>query len=194
MKRVDKGLFAMVTLIAGGLALHGGSPLANPVAELQAGDKGAGVIASTTGGGHYLVAGFLDVKFSLSANQRPDGSAYGHFRHEVTFQGLPVAFAGTVTCVTVDPEAGRAWIGGIITENNSEHPAFTGEANEPGKDIWFRVLDSGEGQAEPDRSTFVGFEGNAGIITSQEYCDLQIWPDDNARTSPVTQGDIQVRS
>jgi hypothetical protein len=44
-----------------------------------------------------------------------------------------------------------------------------------------------------DRTTFMGFEGGGGIITSEEYCDLQIWPDENARTSPVTQGDIQVR-
>lgn len=169
---------------------------ANPIAEAQVADGGAGVVASATGGGHYVI-GFvgdpLDVKFSMSANQRDDGSASGHFRHEVIFGGLLVDFSGVVSCVSVDSEAGRAWIGGIVTKNRSEHPAFTEERHEPGRDIWFRVLDSGEGQAEPDRSTFTGFEGDAGIITSQEYCDLQIWPDDNARTSPVTQGDIQVR-
>ena len=66
--------------------------------------------------------------------------------------------------------------------------------NEVGDDIWFRVVDYGEGQdAQADRSTFVGFEGNAGIITSREYCDAQIWPEGDARTGPVTDGDIQVR-
>lgn len=166
---------------------------ANPVIDIQSGDGGVGVIASATGGGHFVVGGALDVKFSLSANQRPDGSASGHHRHEVTLGGLPIAFTGEVICVSVDAEAGRAWIGSIITENDSEHPAFTEARHQPGKDIWFRVLDSGEGQAEPDRSTFVGFEGDAGFITSQEYCDGMPWPEDNARTSPVTEGNIQVR-
>ena len=70
---------------------------------------------------------------------------------------------------------------------------YSTERTQPGRDVWFRVLDSGEGQSEPDRTTFLGFEGDADIITSQEYCDLAIWPDDNARTSPVTEGNIQVR-
>lgn len=169
---------------------------ANPIAEAQVADGGAGVVASATGGGHYVI-GFvgdpLDVKFSMSANQLEDGSASGHFQHEVIFGGLLVDFSGVVTCVSVDSEAGRAWIGGIVTKNRSEHPAFTEERHDPGRDIWFRVLDSGEGQAEPDRSTFVGFEGDAGFITSQAYCDEMPWPEDNARTSPVTEGNIQVR-
>lgn len=159
---------------------------------IGANNKAAGVIASSTGGGHFAI-GTLDIRFSFSANQRPDGSASGHHRHEVTFQGLPVDFSGEVICVTVDEAEGRAWIGAIITQNRSEHPAFTEARHEPGRDIWFRVLDTGEGNAEPDRSTFVGFEGDAGIITSQEYCDVQPWPDDNARTNPVTEGNIQVR-
>jgi hypothetical protein len=94
----------------------------------------------------------------------------------------------------VDAVNRRAWIGGVITKNLSEHPSFQAPRNEPGRDIWFRVLDSGEGAgADPDRTTFVGFEGDAGIITSAEYCAVQPWPDGNARTWPVTAGNIQVR-
>ncbi|HET6604836.1 MAG TPA: hypothetical protein VFG21_11640 [Xanthomonadaceae bacterium] len=169
------------------------SAAANPITELQANDGGSRVVASSTGGGHFLVGGALDVTFAFSANQHADGGASGHSRHTVELQGLAVDFSSQVICVSVDAAAGRAWIGAVITENRSEHPAFTGERNQPGRDLWFRVLDSGEGQAEPDRSTFVGFEGDAGIITSEEYCDVQPWPDDNARTSPVTQGNIQTR-
>jgi hypothetical protein len=60
-----------------------------------------------------------------------------------------------------------------------------------GKDAWFRVLDS-EG-AEPDRSTFLGFERGGGITTSAEYCEKQIWPEDNARTWPVEQGGLAIQ-
>lgn len=190
-ERLHAAVCRPLAALALGLATAGAS--GNPIAEMQATDGGAGVVASATGGGHLLVGGALDVKFSMSASQRTDGSAAGRFRHSVELQGLLVEFYGEVTCVTVDPDNGRAWIGGIITRNNSEHPDFATPRTQPGKDIWFRVLDSGEGDGEPDRSTFVGFEGDAEIITSAEYCAVRPWPDDNARTSPVTQGNIQVR-
>lgn len=167
---------------------------ANPVAELQSHDRSRAVVASTTGGGHFLVGGSLDVRFSFSANQHADGSASGHSRHEVELGGLPIDFSSEVICTTIDPQTGRAWVGAVITQNRSQHPSFTAARNQPGRDIWFRVLDSGQGAAaEADRSTFVGFEGDAGIITSEEYCATMPWPADNARTSPVTQGNIQVR-
>lgn len=168
--------------------------LANPISDAQAGDGTAGVVASTTGGGHLLVGGSIDVSFSFSAKQKADGAANGHMRFSTELGGLPIEFHGEVICVAVDAPNGRAWVGGVITANDSEHPSFTAEIHEPGKDIWFRVLDSGEGEGtEADRSTFVGFEGGGGIITSEEYCDSAIWPDDNERTSPIISGNIQIR-
>ncbi len=168
--------------------------LANPITEAQAADGNKGVIASSTGGGHFLVSGSIDVGFSFSAKQKMDGTANGQFRFSAELGGSPIEFHGEVICVTVDSANGRAWVGGVVTQNNSEHPSFTGEINEPGRDVWFRVLDSGEGgDSDMDRSTFLGFEGGGGIITSEEYCEAAIWPDNNDRTSPVTQGNIQVR-
>lgn len=186
-----RSMWTLLTAII--LALAGTPVQANPLAAAQANDGGAGVTATVTGGGIYQIGGFLDLKFSVNAIQRAEGMDGGNFRHETTFQDQLVSFSGTVTCVEVDSENGRAWIGGVITQNRSEHPAFTGDIHQPGKDIWFRVLDSGEGQAEPDRSTFTGFEGGAGIITSEEYCELKVWPEDNARTSPVINGNIHIR-
>ena len=181
-------------LLAGLLAAGASAAAqANPILEAQKQDGNDGVTALATGGGHYLIGGAIDVTFSLSAKQKDSGFATGQFRQSLVFQGLAVDFHGEVTCVSVDSVNHRAWIGGIVTQNNSEHPAFTGDRNQPGRDVWFRVLDSGEGQADPDRTTFLGFEGSGGIITSEEYCAAAIWPDDNARTSPVTQGNIQVK-
>ena len=70
-----------------------------------------------------------------------------------------------------------------------------GAVHQPGADIWFRVADYGEGNQalQADRSTFVGFEGSAGIITSDEYCTTQPWPAGDAGTNPVTAGNLQVR-
>ena len=51
----------------------------------------------------------------------------------------------------------------------------------------------GEAEASPpDRSTFMGFEGAAGFFTSEAYCLGQPWPEGDARTWPVTSGNIQV--
>jgi hypothetical protein len=147
-----------------------------------------------SGGGRYLLIDALDAQFSFSANQHGDGRASGQFHQTVEFQGQHVEFHGTVTCLTVDTAAGRAWIGGVITQNKSAHPAFQAARNEPGRDIWFRVLDNGQGSAAAaDRTTFVGFEGDAGFATSADYCAGQPWPDDDARTWAVTEGNIDVR-
>jgi hypothetical protein len=153
--------------------------------------------ASTSGGGHFeltLASGeIVDVQFGMTAVTTGAGGAAGHFTHRAVLGGLVVEFQGRVTCLAVDAVNRRAWVGGVITQNTSEHPSFTTPRTQPGRDIWFRVLDSGEGQAVPDRSTFVGFEGDAGIITSQEYCDTKPWPLDNARTWPLVAGNIQIR-
>jgi hypothetical protein len=148
------------------------------------------VVSRVTGGGHYLFAGVFDIQFSMSAVENENGNVSGSFHQELTLDGLRVEIHGTVTCLTVDAENRRAWIGAVITQNHSEHPDFTTEINQPGRDVWFRVLDGGNN--EPDRLTFLGFEGGGGIITSAEYCEGAIWPDDNARRHPVISGQIKV--
>lgn len=154
-----------------------------------------GVLGSTSGGGHFDAG--VDVKFGYGALQTSaTGDGVGHAHHSTAVGGLLIEFDTRVTCVTFDAANHRAWIGGIITRNASEHPAFTGDIHQVGRDIWFRVVDYGEGgnATQADRATFVGFEGSAGIITSEEYCATQPWPDNDERTNPVTQGNLQVRT
>jgi hypothetical protein len=155
--------------------------------------NGNGVVLSSTGGGSYNAGVIVD--FTMNALQKADGSAKGTFRHRTVLGGQAVDFTGRVTCMAVDSVNHRAWIAGVITENNSTNAGFTTAIHQVGRDVWFRVLDSGEGQGAVDRTTFLGFEGSAGIITSAEFCEARIWPDDppNARTSPLTGGNIQVR-
>jgi len=146
---------------------------------------GNGDYVITLGDGTEIVSRFDMNVLQTSAT----GGARGTFRHRLTFFGDLVDFSGVVTCMTVDPIEGRAWIGGVIHKNRSVRESFaTGEIFQPGKDIWFRVLDGEVQGGIQDRSTFVGFEGGAGIITSAEYCDTRPWPDANARTNPVVRG------
>ena len=151
-----------------------------------------GVVRRATGGGHYLLSATFDVEFALSAVAMADGRASGQFHQSLVADGLLIEFHGEVICMSVDAVNGRAWIGGVITENNSTDPAFQGVIHQPGRDIWFRVLDAGNDSGAVDRTTFLGFEGSGGIFTSEEYCETMPWPDANARTHPVTSGNIGV--
>lgn len=156
--------------------------------------SGRAVVAATSGGGKAtLPTGFSLLSFSFVANAHSDASASGQFRQVYESASGTVDFHGKVTCVSFDAANGRAWIGGVITQNRSTNPAVQAAIHQPGRDAWFRVVDYGEGLAPPDRTTVLGFEGGAGIITSDEYCTRQLWADNDANTWSADQGNIQVR-
>ena len=151
---------------------------------------GDGVTAHVTGGGHYALLNAFDTQFAFSAIQHGDGRASGRFHQRVELPTGTVEFRAQVTCLAVDPVLRRAWIGGVIVSNDSTDPAFTTPIHQPGHDIWFRVLDNGQGHDAADRTTFVGFEGV--IPSSASYCEQRIWPDGDARTWPVTGGNLSI--
>jgi hypothetical protein len=144
-----------------------------------------GVQEMVTGGGQFVHPDFGAVMFAFTAVRHADGQVSGRFhQHQPSFG---FSYAGDVTCFAVDQVNHRAWIGGVLTQSNDPDPI-----TEIGDDAWFRVLDTGE-SADPDRSTFLGFEmPPPGIVTSEEYCQLQIWPEDNARTWPVESGNLVI--
>ena len=146
---------------------------------------------AATGGGHYVIADTFDVQFGFVAIQHADGNFSGTFHH-TTNDGLGlVDFDARVTCLAVDDELGRAWIGGVIVANRSTSPDFQAEIHQPGHDIWFRVLDGGKAQDNQEsRTTFVGFEGV--IPSSAVYCATRPWPAENARTWPIVNGTVTV--
>jgi hypothetical protein len=142
--------------------------------ELAAG----GVIEKVTGGGQFEHPDLGTVTFSFVATRQEDGTVKGRFQQNQ--HDLGFTYKGDVTCFAVDAENHRAWIAGVLTESN-DPDAVT----QIGDDAWFRVLDSGQPTDGTDRSTFMGFEGSAGILTSSEYCAAKLWAPDNARTWPV---------
>jgi hypothetical protein len=153
-------------------------------------------VTASAGGGKYTVVSasgdLAEMEFGYGAVVARNGRARGQLFHVGTFQGETIEFLGEVTCLAVDSENHRAWIGGVITKNRSTHPTYRDSVwAQPGEDIWFRVLDAdAAGMGEDDRTTFVGFEG--AIPSSEAYCRDRIWPDGNARTWPV-QGNVVVK-
>jgi hypothetical protein len=182
-KTMKRFAFLFVGTMMAGLVCVTAAVIAAPASSFE-------IEKSASGGGHYLVGGSLDVQFAFSAVQYSDGHVAGSF-HDRTNDGFGVVdFDADVTCLAVDRQLGRAWIGGVITANLSTSPDFTGGVYQPGHDIWFRVLDSGHEEDQQDRRTFVGFEG--AIPSSAAYCATRPWAPDNARTWPVTSGNITV--
>lgn len=155
---------------------------------------GAVAPSSTTGSGDIVVLGSMPGSFTYEALTAGPGGAKGSLHFVLLFQGQHVEFEGDVTCVTFDAATNRAWVGGVITANRSVHPSYTTARTQVGHDIWFRVVDYGEGSTAPDdRTTFVGFEGDRDIPTSAAYCALQPWVAGDASTWPVVEGNLQVR-
>jgi hypothetical protein len=176
--------------LVGALVLGCSEPIATePGTGLQLSDQEVaghrGVQDIVTGGGQFVHPDFGSVTFAFVAVRHRDGRVSGRFLQHQPFFGF--VYAGDVTCFAVDEVNHRAWVGGVLTHSNDPDPI-----TEVGDDAWFRVLDTGK-SAEPDRSTFLGFEQPPpGIVTSEEYCQIKIWPDGNARTWPVERGNIVI--
>lgn len=155
--------------------------------------EGAVAAMATGQGASQLPAGFTLLDFAFGAVQLVNGRASGEFRIFWASASGTNDFRGVVTCVSVDPVNHRAWIGGVVTENNSTSATGMQDRKQVGRDIWFRVVDNGEGESvAPDRTTVAGFEGDAGIITSAQYCQNQPWTAGDVNTWPRVTGNIQV--
>jgi len=161
--------------------------------------SGRQVVAHANGEGSIDVG--VPMFFDMTALLRADGSAEGEAFHFVSLGATFIEFRTRVTCVSFDAVNNRAWIGGVITENNSTDPARLMERNQVGRDIWWRVVDYGNGlSGTVDRGTFIGFTGDAGFQTSAAYCAGQPWPGPNddppqpvdARTGALLSGNISL--
>ncbi len=182
-KWIDAGLMGLLALACGEPTAP--VPAAGTSEAAEPSEHRGRIVELVTGGGQFVHPDFGANTFAFVAVRHRDGRVSGKFfQHQPAFG---FTYAGDVTCFAVDRVNHRAWIGGVLTHSNDPDPI-----TEVGDDAWFRVLDPGHGNAAPDRSTFLGFEGGGGIITSEEYCRVKIWPDDNARAWPVERGNILI--
>ena len=76
----------------------------------------AGAGPTVSGGGWFLFANSIPMQFAFSAVAHSDGSASGNFHHAYFDGTFSYEFWGSVTCLTFDTAAGRAWIGGVLTK------------------------------------------------------------------------------
>jgi hypothetical protein len=169
-------------------------PFGSPLAAVTPDQKAIGHVNGT--GAFNIGAPGADIMFEFNAIERANGSASGHvhYKADLTAFGLAtIEIRFDVTCVAINRVLNRAWIAGVISENNSTNQTFVNDpVRQVGRDVWFRIENNGNGgSGVADRSTQLGFEGSGGIITSPEYCAAQIWP--AAPPHPVVTGQISLR-
>lgn len=171
----------LVTLLA---CEPGRDPTAAWRADLQGGQgseprvTGSGHLLRDLGGGEELTT------FSYSAVGHADGTASGEYQYD--FRAAGFFIHGTVTCVSV--AANQGWVGGLIDKIVSPDPADQALV---GTEIWWRVLDNGEGSnSARDLTTSLLFAVPGLPITAASWCR-----DQNVRgvLREVLDGNIQVR-
>jgi hypothetical protein len=148
---------------------------------------GNGIVESVTGSTRMTVPlsvfnpdleGDAEMRtLSYNALRHGNGNVSGQYQYYVAVQGDADTVHGSVICFKV--EGNRAWIGATV--DHTSDPTIVGLFS------WWQVEDNGQGaQAQPDRTTFLGFGTLAETI---DYCE---GPDPNF-IFDIDHGNIQVR-
>lgn len=176
-RRVAQTLLTLVALASLAFAGHG--------ARVAQADSGGGVIESMTGSGHFTGSNGEFVSFAHNAVKHADGTVTGNY--VIHLRSLDTVIRGPITCLAV--VGNHAWAGGIAETVRSDNPNI---AALEGQDMWFQVIDNGEGANDPpDITTSTGIApvGSA-PGQAQAYCDAMPQP---RFPLVVEKGNIQVR-
>lgn len=98
-------------------------------------------------------------RLHYTMQKRADGSVRGSYDYNLAVRGNVTTASGDVICFKV--EGNRAWIGATVDE--SSNPDLVGQYS------WWQVADnSGSGQGQADRTTFLGF---GSLQATLDYCE-----------------------
>ena len=174
-RRVAQTLCSLAILAAFALAGHGGGAVA--LAD--------GPVASMSGSGHFTGSNGEMVTFTHQAQLLADGTVKGSYN--IHLRSLDAVFKGPITCLAV--VGNHAWAGGIAETVTSSNPNL---AALEGQEMWFQVIDNGEGANDPpDITSSIGVTPVGGPPgQALAYCQAMPPP---RFPLVVEQGNIQVR-
>lgn len=123
--------------------------------------------------GRGIAKGPADMTVMFNANAYKDESVDGTFSYSASAEAGTIDIEAEIICVSLDNEAGRAWIGGRITRNDSTDPRFAGE---PGNEAWMRAADRNADKKQP----LVSGPLTAGdkIENASDYCNEKPWSEE----------------
>lgn len=152
-----------------------GEPAARPVAPAL--DEHAASGSSASGHGNWINSAGEYVSRSFHAREREPGVATGSWVYHFTSPtGEKRDNRGTVTCLRI-LAYNDAVISGVVDE--TDNPALLGQTQ------IFRVIDTGEGNAEPDRMSALFARSPESGIDCRNFTP--------ANTTPIESGNIQVK-
>ncbi|MBT8144750.1 MAG: hypothetical protein KJO55_08615 [Gammaproteobacteria bacterium] len=149
------------------------NPLANEPTETRKLPPGARPrpsgpqpVAMTFGRGIAKAAD--DLNFMLNVEVYEDDSVKGTFSYSAQNDSGNLDIEAEVTCVSLDNDKGRGWVGGTITRNDSTDARYTGHT-----EVWMRVFDRNLQNQPPMVSAPLFASGK--IDSASEYCRRKPW-------------------
>ena len=110
----------------------------------------------------------LNFRFSISEYQ--NGTVEGWFEKSSAVAAGTIDIDADVTCVVLDSEADRGWVGGKIKRNASTNPLYAGAI---GTDVWFWFAGNSSSPLPPVITGPVLRSGD--IRTAEDFCEKQPW-------------------
>lgn len=130
------------------------------------------VVATVFGKGKYVNTAGLEVAFSFDANLHEDGRGSGEFHHVSKSDAGTVDLRGPITCLAIDEQERRAWMGGSLSSNASTHPDYAEDRFGTDAPVRFRILESAEGPESPGLISDLDVGGAA----AADFCAGKAWP------------------
>lgn len=131
--------------------------------------------ATAFGKGTFERADGKLASFTFDANYTRSGPVTGNITYTVFLDEGKIDLTAKVVCGHYDMDTKRAWVGGTVSENRSNHSEYKDGDYATGGNLWFRFEES-ETHPEPAAQiTDMTFGGKDG---AKAFCDAKAWSED----------------
>lgn len=116
--------------------------------------------------------------FEFDANYTRSGPVSGRIDYTVFLDEGKIELNARVTCGHYDMTTKRAWVGGEIKANRSNHAEYKDGRFAVGQPVWFRFEES---DTHPDPAAQISdlrFAGDDGFDSAKDFCAQKPWPAD----------------
>ncbi len=131
--------------------------------------------ATAFGKGTFERADGKLASFTFDANYTRSGPVTGNISYTVFLDEGKIDLSAKVICGHYDMDTKRAWVGGEITENRSNHSAYQDGDYATGGNLWFRFEES---ETHPDPAAKIADMSFGSKDGATAFCDAKGWSAD----------------